>query len=114
MGIVTFEPNGGQVPWHNHEQEEVYLILEGSGQFAIGDEVQQISAGEVVFVPPGTFHQLTNLGDVPLKMVYIYGPAGIVDHWKHELAGTLPKAGIDAPAMPEGAAAQHTTTDEKP
>ena len=23
MGFVTLDPNGGQVPWHNQEQEEV-------------------------------------------------------------------------------------------
>jgi hypothetical protein len=23
MGYVVLEPRGGQVPWHNHEQEEV-------------------------------------------------------------------------------------------
>ena len=31
MGYVTLEPDGGQVPWHNQEQEEVYFILEGDG-----------------------------------------------------------------------------------
>ena len=31
MGYVTLEPHGGQVPWHNQEQEETYLILEGIG-----------------------------------------------------------------------------------
>ena len=31
IGNVTLEPNGGQVPWHNQEQEEVYFIREGTG-----------------------------------------------------------------------------------
>ncbi len=26
MGYVVLEPNGGQVPWHNQEQEEIYMI----------------------------------------------------------------------------------------
>jgi hypothetical protein len=26
-----------------------------------------------------------------------------VAHWKQELAGTLPKAGVDAPMLPKGA-----------
>ena len=25
VGMVTLEPNGGQVPWHNQEQEEIYF-----------------------------------------------------------------------------------------
>jgi quercetin dioxygenase-like cupin family protein len=31
MGYVTLEPRGGQVPWHNQEQEEVYFIVQGQG-----------------------------------------------------------------------------------
>ena len=27
MGYVTLESNGGQVPWHNQEQEEIYFIV---------------------------------------------------------------------------------------
>ena len=36
MGCVTLEPHGGQVPWHNQEQEEIYLILEGDGEMCLG------------------------------------------------------------------------------
>ena len=35
MGHVTLEPNGGQVPWHNQEQEEVYFIVEGTGEMRL-------------------------------------------------------------------------------
>ena len=31
-------------------------------------------------------------------MLYIYGPAGDVAHWKQELAGTLPNAGDVPPS----------------
>ena len=31
MGYVTLEPNGGQVPWHNQEQEEVYFLIDSPG-----------------------------------------------------------------------------------
>ena len=34
MGNVTLEPNGGQVPWHNQEQEEIYFIVEGTAKCA--------------------------------------------------------------------------------
>ncbi len=103
IGMVTLDPNGGQVPWHNQEQEEVYIVLEGTGEMCLGDEVQEITAGQTVQIPPGVFHQLSNKGDTPLKMMYCYGPAGDVAHWKQELAGTLPAAGQEAPPLPAGA-----------
>jgi mannose-6-phosphate isomerase-like protein (cupin superfamily) len=111
VGNVTLDPKGGQVPWHNQEQEEVYFIIEGTGEMCLGTEKQILTAGQAAYIPSGVFHQLTNIGDTPLRMIYIYGPAGDVAHWKQELAGTLPKAGEAAPPLPAGAWPQCT---EKP
>lgn len=108
MGFVTLEPDGGQVPWHNQEQEEVYFVLEGRGEMCLGEEKREVTGGQLVLIPPGVFHQMTNVGSTPLKMVYCYGPSGDVAHWKQELAGTLPRAGIEAPPLPEGACEQCT------
>ena len=111
VGNVTLDPKGGQVPWHNQEQEEVYFIVEGTGEMCLGSERQILTAGQSAYIPSGVFHQLTNVGTMPLRMIYIYGPAGDVAHWKQELAGTLPKAGVEAPPLPAGAQPQCT---EKP
>ncbi|RYG26765.1 cupin domain-containing protein [bacterium] len=108
MGFVTLDPNGGQVPWHNQEQEEIYFVVEGTGEMCLGQERQTVATGQAVYIPSGMFHQLTNVGDTPLRMIYVYGPAGDVAHWRQELEGTLPKAGIDVPPLPEGAAPQCT------
>jgi len=108
MGYVTLEPDGGQVPWHNQEQEEIYFILDGTGEMCLGEERQTISSGQVVYIPPRVFHQITNLGSKPLQMIYCYGPAGDVAHWRQELEGTLPKAGVEAPSLPKGARLPYT------
>jgi len=112
IGNVTLEPNGGQVPWHNQEQEEVYFLLEGTAEMCLGEERRILKAGQAVFIPPGVFHQLTNVGDTPARMLYCYGPAGDVAHWRQELEGTLPRAGIEAPPLPEGARPQCTAKPE--
>ena len=106
MGHVTLESNGGQVPWHSQEQEEIYFVVEGSGEMCLGDEKATLAAGQAVYIPPRVFHQLTNTGSAPLRMVYCYGPAGDVAHWRQELEGTLPRAGIEAPPLPAGAKPQ--------
>lgn len=108
MGMVTLDPQGGQVPWHNQEQEEIYLVLEGEGEMCLGSDRFSLTSGQAVYIPSGVFHQLTNVGDNPLKMIYCYGPAGDVAHWRQELDGTLPKAGEEAPPLPEGAWPQCT------
>lgn len=108
LGHVTLDPRGGQVPWHNQDQEEIYFIIEGTGEMCLGGERQTLTTGQVVYIPPGVFHQLTNLGDRPLRLLYCYGPAGDVAHWRQELDGTLPKAGVEAPPLPPGAQPQCT------
>ena len=106
MGYVTLEANGGQVPWHNQEQEEIYFIVEGTGEMCLGEERTTVATGQAVYIPPRVFHQLTNIGSTPLRMMYCYGPAGDVAHWRQELDGTLPRAGVEAPPLPAGARAQ--------
>jgi mannose-6-phosphate isomerase-like protein (cupin superfamily) len=108
MGHVILDPRGGQVPWHDHAQEEVYFIIEGSGEVCLGEERRAVTTGQAVYIPSGIFHQLTNTGDGPLRMIYCYAPAGEVSHWRQELSGTLPRAGLDAPPLPDGAWPQYS------
>ena len=112
LGNVTLEPNGGQVPWHNQDQEEIYFIVEGTGEICLGEERQPIESGQAVYIPPKVFHQLTNTGPTPMRMIYCYGPAGDVAHWRQELDGTLPRAGEDAPSLPAGSQPQCTKKPE--
>ena len=108
MGFVTLEPRGGQVPWHNQEQEEIYFIVAGRGEMCLGTERRELRGGEAVYIPGSVFHQLTNTGDEPMTMIYCYAPGGDVAHWRQELDGTLPRAGAEAPPLPAGAAPQCT------
>jgi mannose-6-phosphate isomerase-like protein (cupin superfamily) len=108
MGYVTLEAKGGQVPWHNQEQEEVYFIVKGTGEACLGEERITLTGGQAAYIPPRVFHQLTNIGDEPLIMIYIYAPGGDVAHWRQELEGTLPRAGSQVPPLPAGAQPQVT------
>jgi mannose-6-phosphate isomerase-like protein (cupin superfamily) len=114
IGNVVLDPHGGQVPWHNQQQEEIYFVLEGVGEMCLGDERQLLKAGQAVYIPPGVFHQITNVGETPLRMLYCYGPAGDVAHWRQELGGTLPIAGTDAPPLPAGAWPQCISKPDEP
>ena len=106
LGYVTLDPDGGQVPWHNQAQEEVYFVIEGDGEMCLGGERGLLGAGQAVYIPPNVFHQITNTGTVPLRLLYCYGPSGDVAHWRQELDGTLPRAGADAPPLPADARPQ--------
>src|SRR6059058_4029585 len=62
LGHVTLDPEGGQVPWHNQEQEEIYFVVEGTGEMCLGEERTTVSTGQAAYIPPTVFHQLTNTG----------------------------------------------------
>lgn len=113
LGHVVLEPNGGQVPWHNQQQEEIYFIVEGSGEMCLGSERMTLQTGQAVYIPSRVYHQLTNTSTTPMRMVYCYGPAGDVAHWRQELEGTLPRAGVEAPPLPAGAYPQCTVKPEE-
>ncbi|MGI5868707.1 MAG: cupin domain-containing protein [Kiritimatiellia bacterium] len=106
-GLITLDPDGGQTPWHNQEQEELYFVLDGEVEVCLGEERQTLTQGQAVYIPPTVFHQITNIGRTYARFLYIYGPAGDVAHWRQELDGTLPKAGVEAPPLPQGARPQH-------
>jgi quercetin dioxygenase-like cupin family protein len=44
---------------HKHsEQEEVYLVLDGSARAKLGDEVVELGAFDALRIPPGVMHGL--------------------------------------------------------
>lgn len=81
-------PNG-KIPLHSHENEEIYVILSGKGKMTVGDESEEVEAVSVVYIPPNTEHSLVNTGEENLTVLYVYAPAGIVDHWEQERIGKL-------------------------
>jgi len=62
-------------PRHNHHvNEEMFFILEGTGEVRIGDQTYPLRAGDVVACPPGgteTAHQILNTGTVELKFLAV-------------------------------------------
>ena len=55
IGLAYYKLNPGQRLGFGHrhgEDEEVYLVLSGSGRFKVDDEVFEIGSHDLVFVPP--------------------------------------------------------------
>lgn len=88
MGHVTVEPGGG-IPAHEHAQEEVYYVLDGSPTVTVDAETRTVTAGTAVHLPPGSKHELNNNTEQPVTILFVYAPKGIVDHWQEERAGKL-------------------------
>lgn len=57
---------------HHDESEEMYLVLSGSGRFKIDDELVEVAARDVVYVPPAAQREW-EAGDEGLEVVAFGG-----------------------------------------
>jgi uncharacterized cupin superfamily protein len=72
--IDTVPPGKRSCPYHfHHAQEEMFIILEGTGTLRVAGEMLALRAGDVVFIPPGPEypHHILNTSDAPLKYLSI-------------------------------------------
>jgi len=86
MGYVTIFPQGS-VPLHRHHQEEVYVILRGTGKMHVNDETADVKAGDYIYIDSDSTHLLENTSNEDMIMLFCYSPKGIVEHWQEELEG---------------------------
>jgi mannose-6-phosphate isomerase-like protein (cupin superfamily) len=78
-------PNYRQGFGHVHrEQEEAYLILDGSGRIKVGDDIVDLKQWDVIRVAPGVTRQMES-GPDGLELIAIGGqPAGdaeMIEGW---------------------------------
>ena len=80
---------GGSVPEHDHETEETYIIVKGKAKVVVDGIETEASDGDVFLMKPWVKHAIYNIGDDVLRIIYVYAPAIVVDHWKKELEGKM-------------------------
>jgi quercetin dioxygenase-like cupin family protein len=74
IGLNCLEP--GQVqPVHEHaEQDKFYYVIEGSGQFTVGEQVTEVGPGHVVWAKASVPHGVKNKGSARLTMLVGIAP----------------------------------------
>ncbi len=61
----------GQQP---HTEDEVYYVISGAGRITVGDEVEDVREGSVVFVAAGVPHRFHDITE-ELRLLVAFGPA---------------------------------------
>ena len=64
---------------HRLKSSEVYYMLQGKGEMYIDEEMEAVSAGQVVYIPPDAVQRIKNTGSADLVFLCIVDPA-----WKPE------------------------------
>lgn len=63
---------GDRVPLHTHPVDELVILEQGTAEVALGDEVREIGAGAMVFVPAETAHGAVNVGDTRARFLGVF------------------------------------------
>ena len=86
-------PTGGEIGAElHHDTDQFIRIVQGRGAVFFGKtrdslkEVKRVDGNYGVFVPAGTWHNIKNIGNTPLKLYSVYAPP-------HHTFGTVEKYG---------------------
>jgi quercetin dioxygenase-like cupin family protein len=73
---------GRKMRVHKHlDNDELIFIHKGVGKLTLDDQLIDVKAGDVAFVPRDTWHGLDNAGTENLLMVFQYTPAGFEEYF---------------------------------
>ncbi len=73
--ITAVPPGKRAFPAHNHHaNEEMFFVLQGTGELHVGADIWPVRAGDVIACPAGgkeTAHQIVNTGDEELRYLAV-------------------------------------------
>jgi mannose-6-phosphate isomerase-like protein (cupin superfamily) len=70
-------PGGPRGKRHHHTNaDNVYIVKRGQGTLTVEDKSYTIRENDVVFIPAGMTHSLSNLGTEVFEIFEIYAPSG--------------------------------------
>ncbi|MGH8029656.1 MAG: cupin domain-containing protein [Arenimonas sp.] len=73
--VTSVPPGKRAFPFHSHRvNEEMFFVLDGTGELRLGTQVFPLRAGDVVACPAGdadTAHQITNTGTGELRYLAV-------------------------------------------
>jgi HTH-type transcriptional repressor of puuD len=78
-------PGAPRGMYHRHSTcDNVYIVRRGEGTLVANGKTYLLRANQVVYIPAGMPHSLSNLSDEPFEIFEIYAPAG--QHYDFKLA----------------------------
>ena len=79
LGTVAIDLHINRLPpprGRRAKSVNIYIVRRGEGTLTIEGETHLIRTDDVVYIPAGTRHSLSNLSVEPLELFEIYAPSG--------------------------------------
>lgn len=66
---------GKETELHRHKRsQEIYYIIEGSGEMKLGKETFAVEKYDAILIPPNTAHRIKNHGETGIRILCICSP----------------------------------------
>jgi mannose-6-phosphate isomerase-like protein (cupin superfamily) len=75
MSVLVFAPRGRDYQT-KHSQDEIYIVMKGSGTLMVADRPHKFCEGDVLFVPAETQHRFVDFTDNLITWAIFWGPKG--------------------------------------
>ena len=70
-GSLRLKPGMSPHPPHQHPEEEILIVTEGTGEMSIEGKVNKVAPGAMMYCAAGKLHGIVNTGNTPL-LFYFY------------------------------------------
>ena len=74
LAIARLDP-GKEIEAHVYPMEEIYFVVQGTGEMTVGDETRSVKPGDAIWIPVGDSHALLNTGKEACVVLVVASPA---------------------------------------
>jgi quercetin dioxygenase-like cupin family protein len=100
---VLFELDpGAELGVHTDSAEELLIVVQGTGEATVGDEVARIDAHQVALVPPMAPHGIRNVGEDVLRVFGTFSASTVVSTFAEPIGGDGPQVVVIGSPVPLG------------
>ena len=98
---VLFELDpGAELGVHTDSAEELLIIVQGTGEARVGDEVGGVKTHHVALVPPMAPHGLRNIGDDVLRVFGTFSASTVVSTFERPFQADGPEVLVIGSPVP--------------
>jgi quercetin dioxygenase-like cupin family protein len=98
---VLFElDTGAELPVHTDSAEELLIVVQGTGEARVGDEVGRLETHQVALVPPMAPHGIRNVGDDVLRVFGTFSASTVVSTFEEPMGPDGPQIFVIGAPMP--------------
>lgn len=71
---AVIKPDRESLSHRLKESSEIYYILDGKGVIYVGEEAAEVKKGQAIYIPPGVWQHIRNVGNTDLEILCIVNP----------------------------------------